>query len=50
MAFKHEGFWRSMDTLRDRQILEDLVEKGDMPWVVQPEAVPSSRPFLVAGE
>lgn len=50
MAFKHEGFWRSMDTLRDRQLLEDLVEKGDMPWVVQPEAAPTSRPFLVAGE
>ncbi len=42
MAFKHEGFWRSMDTLRDRQLLEDLVEKGNMPWVVQPEAAPSS--------
>jgi glucose-1-phosphate cytidylyltransferase len=50
MAFKHEGFWRSMDTLRDRQLLEDLVEKGDMPWAVQPEAAPTSRPFLVAGE
>ncbi len=35
MAYKHEGFWRLMDTLRDRQMLEDLVEKGDMPWVVQ---------------
>lgn len=32
MAFKHEGFWRSMDTLRDRQVLEDMVEHGDMPW------------------
>ena len=32
MAYKHEGFWRSMDTLRDRQILEDMVEQGDMPW------------------
>jgi len=32
MAYKHEGFWRSMDTLRDRQILEDMVEKGKMPW------------------
>jgi hypothetical protein len=21
-----------MDTLRDRQILEDLVEQGEMPW------------------
>jgi glucose-1-phosphate cytidylyltransferase len=37
MAYKHEGFWRSMDTLRDRQILEDQVEKGDMPWVVHRE-------------
>ena len=32
MAYKHEGFWRSMDTLRDRQMLEDMVEKGEMPW------------------
>jgi glucose-1-phosphate cytidylyltransferase len=32
MAYKHEGFWRSMDTLRDRQMLEDMVEKGHMPW------------------
>ncbi|HRK17859.1 MAG TPA: glucose-1-phosphate cytidylyltransferase [Hyphomicrobiaceae bacterium] len=32
MAFKHEGFWRSMDTLRDRQMLEDMVEQGRMPW------------------
>jgi glucose-1-phosphate cytidylyltransferase len=32
LAFKHEGFWRSMDTLRDRQTLEDLIEKGYMPW------------------
>jgi glucose-1-phosphate cytidylyltransferase len=23
-----------MDTLRDRQILEDMIEKGDMPWRV----------------
>ena len=34
MAYKHEGFWRSMDTLRDRQVLEDMIEKGDMPWRV----------------
>lgn len=32
MAFRHEGFWRSMDTLKDRQVLEDMVEQGDMPW------------------
>jgi glucose-1-phosphate cytidylyltransferase len=32
MAYKYEGFWRPMDTLKDKQILEDLVEKGTMPW------------------
>ena len=34
MAYKHEGFWRSMDTLKDRQVLEDMVEQGKMPWRV----------------
>lgn len=32
MAYRHDGFWRSMDTLRDRQALEDMVEQGRMPW------------------
>jgi glucose-1-phosphate cytidylyltransferase len=32
MAYKYEGFWRAMDTLKDRQVLEELVEKGEMPW------------------
>jgi glucose-1-phosphate cytidylyltransferase len=32
MAYKHTGFWRAMDTLRDRQALEDMVERGNMPW------------------
>ncbi|MBD8554065.1 glucose-1-phosphate cytidylyltransferase [Rhizobium sp. CFBP 8762] len=35
MAYKHEGFWRSMDTLRDWQVLEEMVERGDMPWTQQ---------------
>ncbi len=34
MAYRYEGFWRAMDTLRDRQMLEELVEKGHMPWRV----------------
>lgn len=33
LAYKHEGFWRSMDTLKDRQILEEMVEQGRMPWL-----------------
>ena len=32
MAFRHDGFWRPMDTLKDKQVLEDLVDKGSMPW------------------
>jgi glucose-1-phosphate cytidylyltransferase len=32
IAYKHEGFWRAMDTLKDRQVLEDMVEQGRTPW------------------
>jgi len=31
-AFKHEGFWQPMDTLRDKQKLEELWERGQAPW------------------
>ncbi len=41
-AYRHEGFWRSMDTMRDRQMLEDLVEQGKMPWHFQPDRIPSA--------
>ena len=32
VAFKHEGFWMPMDTLRDKQVLEDLWSSGNPPW------------------
>jgi glucose-1-phosphate cytidylyltransferase len=41
MAYKYEGFWRAMDTLRDRQLLEDMVERGNMPWRRQLPEVPA---------
>lgn len=31
-AFKHEGFWQPMDTLRDKTHLEDLWAAGKAPW------------------
>ncbi len=31
-AFKHDGFWQCMDTLREQQYLESLWEKGAAPW------------------
>jgi glucose-1-phosphate cytidylyltransferase len=33
-AFRHEGFWHPMDTLRDRQFLESLWNSGNAPWKV----------------
>ena len=31
-AFFHSGFWRPMDTLRDKTILEELWASGKAPW------------------
>jgi glucose-1-phosphate cytidylyltransferase len=31
-AYKHDGFWQPMDTLRDRIYLEDLWNSGNPPW------------------
>ena len=33
-AFKHDGFWQCMDTLRDSQKLEKLWLTGNAPWKV----------------
>lgn len=32
MAFEHDGFWQAMDTLRDKNLLEDLWQSGRAPW------------------
>jgi glucose-1-phosphate cytidylyltransferase len=34
IAHKYEGFWMAMDTFKDKQILDDMVAKDDMPWEV----------------
>ncbi|MFT4553076.1 MAG: glucose-1-phosphate cytidylyltransferase [Chlamydiales bacterium] len=34
MSFKHEGFWRPMDTLRDQRLLESLWNEGSAPWKI----------------
>lgn len=31
-AFRHEGFWQCMDTIRDKRFLEDLWQSGRAPW------------------
>lgn len=32
MAYQHQGFWQPMDTLRDKNYLEDLWASGNAPW------------------
>lgn len=34
MAYKHTGFWKCMDTQRDKQQLEELWASGQAPWKV----------------
>lgn len=34
MAFRHEGFWQPMDTLREKHLLEQLWQSGNAPWKV----------------
>ena len=34
VAFKHKGFWQPMDTLRDKNQLEELWKSGKAPWKV----------------
>lgn len=36
MAFPHDGFWRPMDTLRDKNQLEEMWATGKAPWKVWP--------------
>jgi glucose-1-phosphate cytidylyltransferase len=32
MAYRHDGFWQCMDTVRDKLLLEDLWATGNAPW------------------
>jgi glucose-1-phosphate cytidylyltransferase len=34
MAFEHQGFWQAMDTLREKNLLEELWSNGAAPWKV----------------
>lgn len=31
-AYRHHGFWQNMDTLRDKNVLEELWQSGKAPW------------------
>ena len=33
-AYRHEGYWQNMDTLRDRMVLEEQWASGSPPWKI----------------
>ena len=33
-AYTHQGFWHAMDTLRDKNYLEDLWQSNNAPWKI----------------
>ena len=33
-AYKHDGFWQCMDTLREKNMLEELWQSGEAPWKI----------------
>ncbi|MEM3088475.1 MAG: glucose-1-phosphate cytidylyltransferase [Candidatus Bathyarchaeia archaeon] len=33
-AYRHEGFWQCMDTIRDMRLLQSLWESGNSPWKI----------------
>ena len=35
VAYKHHGFWKCMDTLRDKVELDALCSSGQAPWMIR---------------
>lgn len=35
-AYRHDDFWQPMDTLRDKNVLEEIWQSGKAPWKVWP--------------
>lgn len=49
-AYQHHGFWQPMDTLRDKQLLEELWETGNAPWVSKNDVQGSEKKIGSARE
>ena len=48
IAYPYDGFWAPMDTLKDKQLLDSLVENGRAPWALwEPLDAPSGEPVSV---
>jgi len=45
-AYPYDGFWAPMDTLKDKHVLESLLESGQAPWRA-PRGVPSAADIIL---
>lgn len=34
ITYKYDGFWASMDTFKDKQMLDEMYSRGDAPWEI----------------
>jgi glucose-1-phosphate cytidylyltransferase len=51
LAVPYDGFWAPMDTLKDKALLDGLLERGDAPWLVwEPDGEAASEPSAPALE
>jgi glucose-1-phosphate cytidylyltransferase len=51
VAYQYDGFWACMDTFREKQLLEDMYSRGQVPWEVwkqrpQPRALVHPHPEM----
>ncbi|GAB2778930.1 glucose-1-phosphate cytidylyltransferase [Hymenobacter luteus] len=49
-AFRHTGFWQPMDTLRDKNMLEEMWQQGRAQWKVWSNAPESAEPDPVLAD
>jgi len=41
VTYKYDGFWISMDTFKDKQMLDDMYARGEVPWEVWKASISS---------
>ena len=34
-AFKHKGFWKSLDTMKDKNDFDKMIKQNKRPWIVK---------------
>jgi glucose-1-phosphate cytidylyltransferase len=41
-SMRHEGFWGCMDTYKEKQMLDDMYDRGETPWAVWDQGLPAA--------